>query len=661
MKRLFLYSILCILTSLTTFADTITSVTGGGLWRNASTWDKGHVPQSSDVVIITSEVEVSNAGYAICKEVIIGNSDGSGEGKLSIVRGQSLSVLEGISVNVADGLDNYGEIWGADNAILTVQNNGSIFNHSGASIMNYDLNFLPSQGNGRSRLEGRIYGNISINSDNVWVVNQLILEGNIEVVDGFLGSHEGTGRFDVAVYGDITLSETAQIPADGRMVCDGTLSDSRAVKQGEVKEIDAFHPVVGGYWNLLGLPNHTDLSPLAADDAPDMWALPFDYTTHTWSENFLHANSNLNRGEAIILWSDEDYIMHLEGTDNESDVVVTKNITANSEGERWIALSNPYSKPISIAQLMNSWNNDHEVLLSPWGLSANNIQGHAIYLYEQGFWEPFIFDPDHALSGSAFLAELESHYRIEPGVGFMINLMEDREYKLRFTQENWQSLETPTTKARREAIEPKFIDLALISRGPQVSLKFAQNDNAEDGFDVSDAIKMFGNENIAEPYFVVEGKAVSAQNVKSSEYNAEMNIRSSYSGEVILVARSIPEGYSVRLLDGANEIRLQEGELLPLEIEVGENAERFRLLVTKSCVSINQARTLPELTIRNHSRTINIEGGKAHSEVFNSLGQKVFESNSNSFSLEGIEAGAYIIRATCKESGVSKSSKIILL
>ena len=65
-------------------------------------------------------------------------------------------------------------------------------------------------------------------------------------------------------------------------------------------------------WNFIGFPHVNDISPLAADGAPSIWALAFDYGTNQWTENYLHyidggQQDDLPYGQGIFAWPATDY------------------------------------------------------------------------------------------------------------------------------------------------------------------------------------------------------------------------------------------------------------------------------------------------------------------------------------------------------------------
>ena len=188
---------------------------------------------------------------------------------------------------------------------------------------------------------------------------------------------------------------------------------------------------------------------------------------------------------------------------------------------------------------------------------------------------------------------------------------------------------------------------------------FAQNDDATDGYDIYDANKMFGNGTVAEPYLVCEGIDLCKEEVLSSSYTATMNVKSSESRSVEIVADNIPEGYSLTLLDGAVEMEMSEGDVYTTDITEGENADRFKLLITKNNVSIADVAEAESIRVVNNNRTISIYGGNdVRTEVYNALGQKVYETSDRVFDLNNVASGAYILKVS--DGKTVNSTKIVV-
>ena len=192
----------------------------------------------------------------------------------------------------------------------------------------------------------------------------------------------------------------------------------------------------------------------------------------------------------------------------------------------------------------------------------------------------------------------------------------------------------------------------------EIEVLFAQNDEANENYDIFDANKLFSPIEIAEPYFVVNNIALVKEEVNTLPYYATMNVRSFSSKEVTFKANYVPEGLSVSIIDGEETIDLSEGVEYTTNIIEGENADRFKVLIKKS-LSIEEAEEL-QVNIYNNNRHINIEtmGNDLQVEVYNALGQKVFTTKDRNFTLNQVPVGSYILKVFNKN--VSQSKKIVI-
>ena len=98
------------------------------------------------------------------------------------------------------------------------------------------------------------------------------------------------------------------------------------------------------YWTLMGFPvdGESDLAPLAADDAPDIWALAFKYGENKWDEgNFLHYNDGqqdkIQAGNSIMAYSSGEYSPIVTGQTLNRSLTVTNNVTGSDAAGRWMA------------------------------------------------------------------------------------------------------------------------------------------------------------------------------------------------------------------------------------------------------------------------------------------------------------------------------------
>ena len=199
--------------------------------------------------------------------------------------------------------------------------------------------------------------------------------------------------------------------------------------------------------------------------------------------------------------------------------------------------------------------------------------------------------------------------------------------------------------------------MTLQNGNEKVRVYFAHNEEAEQGYDIFDANKMFATTGVAEPYFVTEGTALIKEEVAELPYYATMNVRSQEDTVMNFVLTNLPEGYAVSIIDGEEVIDMVEGGVYSTEILTGENADRFKVLVKKN-VGIADVEEL-DVTITNNNRQVNITADKAvRTEVYNILGQKVFETHNTTFVLDNVASGAYVVKVY--GASASKTQKIVV-
>ncbi|MGM9820824.1 MAG: T9SS type A sorting domain-containing protein [Candidatus Onthomorpha sp.] len=452
-----------------------------------------------------------------------------------------------------------------------------------------------------------------------------------------------SGNFNAANTWNYTASDTKQfIISSGHTV---TLRNANAIDEGAsiivrdggnfinttISDVTATMEknITADKWNFIGFPvkDNSDegygVAPLAAVEG-DIWALEYDYPNNTWDDTYLHWYEGnydyIKAGNGIFAYPDNNYTLSIEGTLNNANVTVTNTITAIGNGNnavRWMALANPYPAEINVTALPTN-------------------QGGTAYTY----------------NGTTFDVNATT---IKAGQGFFVNMRSQSNGRLTFTK----SMINGYSNAKSVSAEREFVSVSVSTDGYKVPVLFAQNDEATDGYDIYDANKMFGNGIVAEPYLLCEGIELCKEEVLSSSYTATMNIKSSESRSVEIIADNIPEGYSLTLIDGALSVEMSEGDVYNADITNGENADRFKLLITKNNVSIADVAETESIRVVNNNRSIAIYGGDAvRTEVYNTLGQKVYETSDRTFDLNNVAAGAYILKI---QDGKSVSSAKIVV
>ncbi len=306
---------------------------------------------------------------------------------------------------------------------------------------------------------------------------------------------------------------------------------------------------------------------------------------------------------------------------NNSDVTIT-----NANSNRWTPLSNPYPAKLSIEKFLSQ--------------NSGLIQGNCVYKLANANASDF---------------ELVSTGEIKMTEGFFVKLASGVS-SIDFRQT--QLTDYPAQGNKSQTAEREFVELSLTADNHSSKLYFAHNEQAELGYDIFDADKLFAMTEMTEPYFLTQGIRLVKEEVNALPYYATMNVRSYENKEVSFKANNIPQGIAVSLIDGEETIELNEGVVYTTNVSSGENANRFKVLFSQS-VGLNDVEEL-EVNITNDNRLVNITTSEKdlQIEVYNALGQRVFATKDFNFSLNNVSAGAYMIKAFNNKA--SKTQKIII-
>ncbi len=356
----------------------------------------------------------------------------------------------------------------------------------------------------------------------------------------------------------------------------------------------------------------------------------FNHSTAQWRDDYTEIyRETVAAGEGFMVWpftaakANEPVVFtnkRTSGTNyslNDSDVTVTKTLPEGND--HWMALANPYTFKLNIATFLEN--------------NQAKIQGNGVYIF----------------NGTSF--DLEETGEIKVTEGFFVNFRGNGGDAANFhiTQRY-----APSAKANAER---EFIELTLQNGNDKVRVYLAHNEDAEQGYDILDANKMFATTGVAEPYFVTDGIALIKEEVRDLPYYATMNVRSQEDTVMNFVLTNLPEGYAVSIIDGEEVIDLTEGVEYATEIVSGENADRFKVLIKKN-VGLADVEDL-DVRITNSNRHIAITAQEnVKVSVYNTLGQKVFETEEMNFVLSGVASGAYVVKVQGVKA--SKSQKIVI-
>lgn len=384
-------------------------------------------------------------------------------------------------------------------------------------------------------------------------------------------------------------------------------------------------------WSFLGAPFNgyklAALDPVQGDVAVSLW----NYNNGTWGTDWPTIAADVTRAEGFLVYPfeyDGDLKFSTKPADegyedekysiNNGNFEVDKNAVNVSDGN-WTALANPYTFNLDVPTFLSD---------------QQGIQGGVVYTYNGAVWK----------------TQADS---LEVTDGFMLNFTSAGPKTISFkeSQGRYKFYQAKSTAAR------EFVTLTMFDGEIDVDVMFAHNEDAEQGYDIFDANKLFTTTGVAEPYFVTDGIALVKEEAKELPYYATMNVRSAEAKNVKFVAKNIPEGLAVSIIDGEEVVEMVEGAEYATEVLAGENANRFKVLIKKN-VGLADVAEL-DVTIANSNRYISISTQEdVKVEVYNTLGQKVYETTETNFELNGVASGAYVVKAYNNKA--SKTQKIIV-
>lgn len=454
----------------------------------------------------------------------------------------------------------------------------------------------------------------------------------------------------VTLANTLTLTGSCQIVNQGVLVIDqqGELINKTTNNVGGIVEVITTSKEMNK-WTFIGAPFKTAggtgyklecIKPTrSGEDIIDVSVSKYDYFLGDWSDEWETIESSMETGEGYFAWpfysgtiiyttygdlltTQYDYSKEVvTELNNENEITIAETVK-NTSGGYWMALSNPYPAKLSVAKFLQD--------------NGSKIQGSVVYRLNGDTWEDV------------------STGDINHTEGFFVNMRSSAEKRITIDKEQLTNY-TPSKKTKEVK---DCIELSLVTGRKKSKIRFNHNEQAEQNYDVFDAHKMFSPVQLTEPYFVTDGIALSKEEVGKLPYTATMNVRSYTDKEVKFVADNIPEGYVVFLLDNGQDIRMTNGTEYTTNVTEGENENRFQLLVKKQ-ERIERA-TSNEIVIKNDNRQVTVQSQitNLNIEVYNSVGQKVFETKDYNFTLTDLSSGAYLVKAFYGR--VAQTAKIVI-
>lgn len=510
---------------------------------------------------------------------------------------------------------------------------------------------------------------ISSNCDYVSVTNGNFNAPSTWGVDNINGSSKKfriKQEHIVTITTPVTISNNSQIINEGVLVIeqDGELFNTTNNNDLGIIEIKT-PSLTEDTWNFIGAPlTGTDGKyklETIIPGANDVSVSVFDYYDEgagAWSTYWADIDTLIGEGEGFLVWPFADgeiafsnygdgmYSPNAHSTYsqytytgtpiyalNNENVVVSKTVVASPAPASgyWMALANPYTFRLNIATFLN---NNTSIYNNQSQGNGSQIQGRCIYRLSNNTFSP-------VFSGALNVTE-----------GFFVNFASAGAKTITF---NKNQRYTGNAKA---LVQRELVKLTMIDGENESELFFACNEEAKQGYDIFDANKLFSLAEVTEPYFLTNEIPLVKEEVKFLPYYATMNVKSFRNKEVSFKATNIPEGISVSIIDGGEIIDLSEDVVYTTNISAGENANRFKV-VFKNSVGLLDVKEW-DIEITNNNRNVNVSSTEndLQIEVYNALGQKVYETKDYNFTLNQVSAGAYIIKAF--NNKINESMKIIV-
>lgn len=395
----------------------------------------------------------------------------------------------------------------------------------------------------------------------------------------------------------------------------------------------------GGKWSFIGIPfKDCKLALIKPAPGSDVAAVLYDASSAAWGNDWATVNNDLPTANAFFAWpfyngaismtndtnadGTADYVL------NNEDISLNVSVNQGSDGNYWYPFANPYLANLSVSKFLAD-------------NTSQSIQGNCVSVYNGTNFDVISGDDAAVSVAKAFFVQFTSGG--------------EKTVELKKTQlKDYPSATQPEAKT---ADNRAVVTMALYDGKRAVNFYIVHNPEAENGYDVWDANKMFATTGVSEPYFVTDGEDLVKEEVKDVPYYANMNVRSQEDTLMTFIARSVPEGYSVSIIDGEQTVDMPQGGRYTTDIHIGDNAGRFKLLLQKN-VGLNEVAG-SDIRISNSNRHFAISSqDKVRVFVYNTLGQKVYETTERNFTLDGVASGAYVVKVQSGEA--VQSQKVII-
>lgn len=460
---------------------------------------------------------------------------------------------------------------------------------------------------------------------------------------------------DLVIPSTVTYNGTNHVTiADGGSLIDnsGLIADSKITVESNMKV---------GAWNLWGSVLATNTADILNTNAGtttglqhDIAGVQYDYSGNSWNTaTYLLKTDNLTNGEGYFVWpyagnqtdnqtslGDGYIIVSQNGTalNHDASFGITHTIGGSDvNGAKWVALSNPYTGKLNISDFVSQ------------GVA---VQGKTVYVYD-------------AVNG--WSSNNDGISVIKPAQGFMVATNGTASITI--------TKPTSTTAKSATVAQNTLIKFTTTANNTTKSSYARINGSASNDFDNNDAYVLLStnNENLVEPYFLVNDKQILKDEFKSMPYQTPINFHASKASNANFTVSNIPDGVSVSIVDLSNgsETALNNGNVFSFVANQGENNGRFVIKFAQSNVGLNDVNgdnvsvsLYPNPATSQTTLTVSALASQAKVVVNDLQGRNIKTFNLSkgqttlNINTEDLTSGVYYIRVITND--MTKTEKLVV-
>jgi hypothetical protein len=446
-----------------------------------------------------------------------------------------------------------------------------------------------------------------------------------------------------------------------------------------------------GAWNLfgrvldvgdIGILNNNQGLGYTENHQHDMAAVKYDDESNLWNTTtYLYKTDPCELvagyfvypyvgaiGNNQVSLNDDYVIVSQQGTSTNPlmhNYTPGKVITVTTARDNWVALSNPFYGKVKVSDILD--------------MNSTTIDGDAVYVYDpdKKVWKTNLSTNNiytwNASTNSYDITTGTAITTIKPAQGFMVVAADASGYRTEFTF----SIGQPTTSSSKAVTTHNNLMTFASIANNTVKEAFANvNEQASNEFDNNDAFVMLStnNEDLVEPYFVVNDKQILKDEFKTMPYVAPINFHASKVSNTDLTVSNIPNNVNVSIVDlsNGNETALTNGSAFHFTANEGENSGRFVVKFAKNNVGIDNNAQEDNVSLAMYPNpttsqtTLFVDGltNDAQVSICDVQGRTIntYTMNKNQSTLkintESLASGVYYIRVVT--NNLTKTEKLVV-